>query len=247
MPEPIEGAGTAEQQWRAWQWERFPALAPLQLVPPGARAVVVSPHPDDEVLGCGGLLASLAAARDLLLVAVTDGTASHPGSGYWSAARLARARPAETAAALGILGASAGALVRLGIADGQVGAHEEAIAARLRALLRPGDIVFCTWRGDGHPDHEGTGRACARAVQGLPVRLAEFPVWAWHWSTPGDARVPWHRLHRIPLTRGALRLKRRALQAFRSQIEPDPASGAPPVLPGHVLARFVRPFESFLL
>ena len=47
----------------------------------GERICVVSPHPDDDVLGCGGTLA-LASANGaaLCILYVTDGAASHPGS-----------------------------------------------------------------------------------------------------------------------------------------------------------------------
>ena len=52
----------------------MPEIAPDQVVPPGSRAVFIAPHPDDEVLGMGGLMAALARqSRELRLVAVTDG------------------------------------------------------------------------------------------------------------------------------------------------------------------------------
>jgi hypothetical protein len=58
--------------------------------PQGARAVVVAPHPDDEVLSVGGLLAQLAdTGTPVEVIAVTDGTASHSGSTEWPAERLA--------------------------------------------------------------------------------------------------------------------------------------------------------------
>jgi hypothetical protein len=72
MVTAIVGDGTAEEVWRRWL-DRMP-LPEVELADLGTP-VVVAPHPDDEVLAVGGLLALAGAAE---LVAVTDGGASHP-------------------------------------------------------------------------------------------------------------------------------------------------------------------------
>lgn len=62
----------------------MPGVQPVtvkDLMPEDARAVVIAPHPDDEVLSTAGLLQQLhAAGHSLLLNSITGGTASHPGS-----------------------------------------------------------------------------------------------------------------------------------------------------------------------
>ena len=88
----IRGEGTAEAEWNGWPvLAALPRIDARTLVPRNARAVVVAPHPDDEVLSVGGLLAQLAdiGAR-IEVIAVTDGTASHDGSTEWPAERLAK-------------------------------------------------------------------------------------------------------------------------------------------------------------
>ncbi len=99
---PIVGQGTAPEAWQACPLlARLPFCEVDRLVPAGSRAVIVAPHPDDEVLGCGGLLQHLLAlGRPVQLISVTDGTASHPGSRQWPAERLAAERPRESAEAL---------------------------------------------------------------------------------------------------------------------------------------------------
>jgi LmbE family N-acetylglucosaminyl deacetylase len=243
----ISGAGTAAQ---AWQGDAaLAAVAPAdasELVPPGARLVIVAPHPDDEILACGGLLQLLAAdAQPALLVAVTDGEASHPGSSAWPAARLRAERPHETLAALDCLGIARPALLRCGIADGGVSAREAGLAQQLAEVLGPHDVVVTTWRYDGHPDHEATARACAAASARCGARLLEVPVWGWHWSTPADAAMPLAQARKLPLPEAVLARKRAAMACFKSQVLPDASRAAEAVVPAHALDRILMPFELY--
>jgi LmbE family N-acetylglucosaminyl deacetylase len=65
----------------------------------------VAPHPDDETLGCGGLISLLAQnGAAFYIVFVTDGSASHRNSTAWPTARLAAQREQEARNALVCLG-----------------------------------------------------------------------------------------------------------------------------------------------
>ncbi len=238
------GEGTSEAHWLGWPaLARLPAVTAHELLPPGQRAVVLAPHPDDEVLAVGGLLALLARMqRDICLIAVTDGSASHRGSTLWSRERLERERPLESRRALQRLGVQ-GEIIRLGLPDGGLGPLCDALALRLERLLRPTDVLFTTWRSDGHPDHEATGHAAAVAAARTDARLVEVPVWAWHWAEPGDVRLPWRQARRLMLDPATVRRKRAALQAFTSQLQPDRSTGREAVLRGTTVARAARPFE----
>ena len=76
--EPL--AGTDETVWSSWPAPAgWPELDLAALA--DTSVVVLAAHPDDEVLGVGGLLARLAGlGADLRLVWATDGEASHPCS-----------------------------------------------------------------------------------------------------------------------------------------------------------------------
>jgi LmbE family N-acetylglucosaminyl deacetylase len=244
MTQEIAGLGTREEEWRRWAgWRDMPELR----LPPaagGARAVVVAPHPDDEILGSGGTLAVLASlGYQPVLVAVTDGTASHPGSAYWTPARLLAVRPGESAAALGRMGLAHAQIVRLGIPDGRIGDFGTLLRGLLETLLRSDDVVLSTWCGDGHPDHEACGRAAVAAATAVGATSMEMPIWAWHWSRPGDPRFPWQRARRISLGPEAVERKARAIAAFESQVRADPSPPHDCILPPPVLQRFLRPYE----
>ena len=241
----IEGLGTPETTWLPWLASQdFSGTNAADLVPEGRRAVVIAPHPDDEVLSVGGVLSQLAAmGRDILLVAVTDGTGSHDGSSLWKPERLAQVRPLESQRAWARLGLHHVESRRLGLPDGGLMATRHVLAERIAAVLRPGDVVFTTWRLDGHPDHEATAQACAAAAACMDVRLIEVPVWAWHWASAGDMRLPWRRAQLIALDTATVKRKRDAVQEFGSQLESDPSTGAGPILRSTTVERAHRPFE----
>jgi LmbE family N-acetylglucosaminyl deacetylase len=248
---PIVGQGTSLHQWQASRHlAELQSIDILRLVPPGARAVIVAPHPDDEVLGCGGLLQLLAAAgRDLQLISVTDGSASHPGSERWPVERLSVIRPQESAEALRRLGLPMHRLkwLRGGFTDTQVAAQEQQLSAFIEQHLRANDVVFTTWREDGHCDHEAVGRASAEAARRVGAICHELPVWTWHWATPEDAVVPWQRARKILLTPAQVARKRHAVHAFASQLEGDAQAGLAPVLAPYVIDRLLQPFEVVFL
>lgn len=248
---PIVGQGTTLHQWQGSRHlAELQSIDVLSLVPPGSRAVIIAPHPDDEVLGCGGLLQLLAAAgRPLQLISVTDGSASHPGSERWPVERLSVIRPQESAEALRRLGLPMHRLkwLRGGFTDTQVAAQEQQLRAFIESHLRPNDVVFTTWREDGHCDHEAVGRASAEAARQVGATCHELPVWTWHWATPEDTFVPWQRARKIILTPAQVARKRHAVHAFASQLEGDAQAGLAPVLAPYVIDRLLQPFEVVFL
>ncbi|WP_194836070.1 PIG-L deacetylase family protein [Nocardia sp. XZ_19_369] len=242
----LAALGTPERTWARWRHRR-PELS----LTGWRHLIVVAPHPDDEVLGVGGLIA-LARSRGLpvTVVTVTDGEASHPGSPTCSPAELGDLRVQESRRAAKELNVDAP--IRLRIGDGRVAAHEAAVTDALSDILtrcgHTGAWCATTWRRDGHPDHEAVGRATAAACAGTATRLLEFPVRMWHWATPEHPVVPASRARTLTLPGSAVDAKVRALAQFRSQILPmsdDPADQ--PILSPTVLDRFTGNTETFFV
>lgn len=99
----------------------------LNLPAAGQRLLVVSPHPDDETLGAGGLIATARARGDTVKVVFMTN-----GDGFRRGVETGR----------GILPASAGDFLTYGERR-----QQEAIAALGNLGIRPGDIIFM-----GYPD-----------------------------------------------------------------------------------------------
>ena len=142
--------------------------------PPRGRALCLAPHPDDEVLGCGGTLALHRAQGDAVRVVVAfDGRLGLAGSRD-PALRCAEAR--RGGALLDLCD-----YVFLGYPEGHEPstAELEQGAAALRELVRgwAADIVNAPWIGEQHPDHRTLARAARLALEGSPAQAWAYEVW----------------------------------------------------------------------
>ncbi|HJF27886.1 MAG TPA: PIG-L family deacetylase [Acinetobacter lwoffii] len=245
----IHGEGTPKEQWLSCPILQQLAAFDIQaIVPMRSRVCIIAPHPDDEILGCGGLIQRLdQAGYPVTIFAVTNGTASHPDSSLYSPAQLDQIRPHETRQALAALKLQQHVeRIALQIPDGEVIEQRELLKQRLKAQLQPHDVLVTTFIHDGHPDHEGTAQVIQDLATELQQPCIQVLIWAWHWAQPGDARINWKIAHKLQLSATELSHKRRAAQCFKSQLEMDPTTGQPPILSGHALQRLLQPWEVYL-
>ena len=243
----IRDAGTPDAVWLPWLDRlNVPRVTLHDLCADTCRLVVVAPHPDDELLACGGLLAAaLQHGRPALVIAVTNGEASHGTDDTHACARLGVLRAEESLAGLRRLGVARSSVVRLGMADGKVTQNLPAVAASLTRLLQKNDVVVTTWRLDGHPDHEATSQAVAQACAATGSRLVQAPVWMWHWGEPGDVRIPWANMVAFDIPPDVAILKQNALLEHQSQFFDRPGKG--PVLVPSLVERVKRAHEYFFV
>jgi LmbE family N-acetylglucosaminyl deacetylase len=200
--------------------------------------LVAGAHPDDETLGLGRLAYAwaeqigpvtgvLASAGE----ACVDHVAPRP-------AGIAARRIEEWNAAVSRLGFTDRHL--LGLPDGRVSEHEDALVERLTELATAagtsGPVVLAApWRSDPHPDHRAVGRAAARVPAARSVTLIEFPVWMTYWSSPASVAAAGQELLVVQHDPSADLAQREATLAFRSQLQPL-APHLTPVVPAAMLA-----------
>lgn len=131
--------------------------------------LVLAPHPDDEAIGCGGIIAQNADQGSRIVVAyLSSGERGVPGL---AAAEATRLREREAAAAAQILGVADLHFLRL--PDGRLDASCGEVARRIADVLavqRP-DIVRIPHPEDGHADHHAVWPALQQAI-----RLAAIPA-----------------------------------------------------------------------
>ncbi len=165
-------------------------------LPRDAIALVLAPHPDDEVFGCGGTIALHAAGGGRAsIVLLTAGDA-----GGDSATRLA-----ESAAAAAVLGLEPPECWRLGDREVQYGEH--LVERIVDAIRRHGaTLLFAPSLWEVHPDHRATALAAIEAVR----RHGGCDLMAYEVGAP-------LRPNRLVDITPALETKRRAVACFASQ------------------------------
>jgi LmbE family N-acetylglucosaminyl deacetylase len=151
----------------------FAGDGPIVGVPGYRRVLALAAHPDDESVGCGGLLALLAdAGAEVHICFATDGEATIGAS--MPPSEVGRRRRLEAEAACRILGTRPPRF--LGHPDGGLAGVADALAADLRRLVdevRP-DVVIAPWELDGHPDHRAVHAALPAGIE----------VWGYETWTP---------------------------------------------------------------
>lgn len=231
--------------------ESLPARPVAELLAAGP-ILILAPHPDDESLGCGGLIAAaVAAGQPPFVLVLTDGAASHPNSRAYPPERLRTLREREARNAVKALGLAADRIGFLGLPDAaspmQGPELDFAVTAVLHLVQTHGIGTICaTWAHDPHCDHLSAHLIAEAAAAAAGLRQLAYPVWGWtlpH-GTPLPGPIP-TGCH-IDVT-AHLPAKRSAIAAHRSQyaglIDDDPDGFQ---LPANFLALFDRQFETFI-
>jgi LmbE family N-acetylglucosaminyl deacetylase len=167
------------------------------------RVLVFAPHPDDEVLGCGGTLALLAPHSVVRIVLVTDGS----GGGELPA-EIGPKRRAEWVESLALLGITD--VTCLNWPDGEVLPEPlgERLIAQEISAFQP-NWVFTPGMTDYHRDHMAIAQMVQSACQKNPAvqLLLAYEIWAPVWAT-----------HTVDIT-SVTGLKREALQLQKTSLQ----------------------------
>ena len=188
--------------------------------------LVVAAHPDDEILGCGGVLASHAAKGDTVhvLIVAEGATARDARRGPEGREPELTALRASASRAASVIGAEEPRL--LGLPDNRLDTLPlldviKPIEAVVEAVAP--EIVYTHHGGDLNVDHRIVHQAVVTACRPLPrspVRAiyAFETVSSTEWQSAGDAFRPQRWVDIEPF----LRLKLQALEAYKAEMRPFP-------------------------
>jgi LmbE family N-acetylglucosaminyl deacetylase len=173
------------------------------------QVLVISPHPDDEAIGCGGTLLQHVAGGDRVCVVFL--TSGEKGGHGRSADETKRQREQEASQAAAILGIETIEFWRL--PDGNLQITEE-LVSRLRSTIDSGSakFVYVPHDAEMHVDHQAAAQLVRQAAIVTPAHrrpeVRMFEVW-----------TPLQTMDEIIDISPYIEAKLAAVRAYRSQCE----------------------------
>lgn len=193
------------------------------------RCLILAPHPDDEVFGCGGLIARLVSEWNAPhIIVMTGGGASHHGCCNTAESEIIHSRRQLTRNALAILGVPEENLHELNFPDGGISEDCEELDC-LKSLLEklnPDTVLLPHW-GEGWPDHVKTAEI-VKNILPANIEIWEYCVWMWYYNVWHG--LDWKNAAILEMTPQEHELKLRAIDAYSQPLAPcgKPWSGVLP-------------------
>lgn len=191
--------------------------------------IIIAPHPDDEVIGCAGLIQALV-DRDTPphVIILTGGEGSHRGCCDTSAEDIMAARHQLTLDAAATLGLPESHIHCLNYPDGGVALEHPAMENLRELLLQLSPkTLFVPHHGEGWSDHLQAAEITKRLMAGKDAAIYEYCVWMWYYNV-------WHldfkHAHVLRMSRAQHQRKLRAMEQYVTPLAPcgKPWSGVLP-------------------
>jgi len=186
------------------------------------RVVIFAPHPDDDILACGGTIAlKIKQGYEIYIVYMTDGRNSHLHelgiSSDPSPSELAEIRKEEARKALYIMGLDKDTLIFLDFEDGTLEKNIYAAKSDVKQILKnlqPVEVYFPTLR-DKHRDHRATNIIVCDSLKAVC-----FCESAYQYTIYGNQyETEYFNEKKSVDISSVLNLKKKAIQKHRSQVD----------------------------
>lgn len=192
--------------------------------------LLIAPHPDDEIIGCAGLIQqALREGKKIDVMILSGGEKSHSGCCHLDASALIEARRNLSHKAAQIVGLSQEHLHFLNYPDGYI-TFEHPETKQLQSFitnLKP-DAIFIPHKGESWSDHIEAGRIIQKITQDIPnVQLYEYCVWFWFYNV---WNIDWKNARILKMSKSEHQCKLKAMDAYITPLAPcgNPWSGVLP-------------------
>lgn len=148
-------------------------MLPMLQIKESEKLLIVAPHPDDETIGCGGVLFLYGPQCDVLLL--TDGRKGIPEHSKLTEPETAEIRKNEFMKAMDMFNVHSYRM--LNIPDAELTKHAKEVAS---IDLGEYDAVFVPNRNERHPDHKAAYEIIRKLCkkQKAKAKLIEYEVWS---------------------------------------------------------------------
>lgn len=192
--------------------------------------ILVAPHPDDEIIGCAGLMqCALKSGKQVDVVILSGGEKSHSGCCHIDEKTLVEARRELSCRATQVVGFPLEHLHFLNYPDGGI-TYNHAETKRLKQLIaeiKP-DAIFIPHQGEGWSDHVEAGRIIKKLTEKCTgIQLYEYCVWFWYYNV---WNIDWKNACLVKMSKKEHQCKLKAMDAYIAPLAPcgKPWSGVLP-------------------
>lgn len=157
----------------------------FQETPCFSRTLIISPHPDDEVFGCGGLMQSLIqSGKHVELIVMSKGEAVHKHCCPGDEEHIVKSRTKLTDDANAVIGILPDYIHRMDFPDGNfvsVKNNSDLISAlsRLVKKIAPTE-VFIPHPYETSPDHVAATEIIEDILKNTTIPVYYYCVWTWY-------------------------------------------------------------------
>lgn len=215
--------------------------------------LIFSPHPDDDILACGGTIAhKLRKGHRISIVYMTDGRHSYSAhnmqdiAGCPTPEELKGIRYKEAISAVRWLGVPEQNLFFLDYEDGSLEYFISPAATRVKLILdeiNPGEIYYPS-EIDSHRDHKATAAVVTSVLDKTNHECRRFVYLIW--KLRGTPLAYQNRIKRSSI-KDVLDLKKKALYEHKSQITLLFPQQPKPILHPDFVESFLSDYEEFLV
>lgn len=181
--------------------------------------LILAPHPDDEVFGCGGLIARLVAEDHApQVIVLTGGGGSHRGCCSTSESDIISARRELTLKAMSALGLPESNIHELDFTDGRISEGNAAEKKKLESLISEinPDVILVPHHGEGWSDHLAA-RELGIELSGNDTAVYEYCVWMWYYR---QKHLDWKNAYVLKMTDAEHQKKLEAINVYHSALAP---------------------------
>lgn len=201
----------------------------LSLLLPNAF-IIIAPHPDDEIIGCAGLMQrALKEGKQVDVVILSGGEKSHSGCCHIDEKTLVEARRNLSRQAAQVVGLPLEQLHFLNYPDGGI-TYNHAETNRLKKLIteiKP-TALFIPHKGEGWSDHVEAGRIIKKLTGDCTdIQLYEYCVWFWYYNVWD---IDWKNARLVKMSKKEYQCKLKAMDTYITPLAPcgKPWSGVLP-------------------
>jgi LmbE family N-acetylglucosaminyl deacetylase len=187
------------------------------------NAIIISPHPDDEALGCGGLISHLTSRGCNVSIIMLTGGEKCGSAKSIDSNILKKTRRSLTKKACSILGITEDNIHFLDFTDGSINIKDLEIN-KLREILykiNP-EAIFIPHLEDGWNDHVQAHLIVKDLLKGYSTKLYAYCVWFWYTMPFKKAiSLKWDSVRYFDMNKHERKQKSEAIDIYMNAKSPE--------------------------